>query len=195
MARAPSPSGSPGRFVWILDGHNLIFASARWGRLHRTGDGQRAREELEEWAESFGRAAGVQPHVVFDGADTATRPARNLPNLRVSYAGPPAEADDLIRILANAELQARRSVCVVTSDLRTLGASLGDEIRLLSVPEFRKLHARVVRTPEKWLRSGSLDDVERHFLAGSPFASDREAADPERGPGDAAGPDEDEDPR
>jgi len=177
MARQPSPSAAPHLYRWIVDGHNLLLSSPNWARLHGVGRGRAAREGLDRWIEAFGRAAGVQPWIVYDGADVgSTRELQDGPHLRVLFTDPPAEADDQIRVLVSAALRGGELVCVVSSDRRTLGTSLPPEARRLSVVEFRRLHNRTVKAPEKWVPNEDLDDVERHFLSASPFASDRAAA-------------------
>ena len=175
MARQPAPSAAPHLYRWIIDGHNLLLSSARAAGLHGLDRGKEAREALDRWIEAFGRAAGVQLWVVYDGAEVGPRrDVRERPHLRILFTDPPAEADDQIRLLVSTAVRAGELVCVVSSDRKTLGDSLPEEVRLLSVQAFRRLHGQTVKAPEKWVRSEDLGDVERHFLASSPFASDRE---------------------
>lgn len=196
MPRYPAPAAAPAQYVWIVDGHNLLFSFPHWARLHAGGRGRDARAALEAWLEAFGLAAGVQPWLVYDGVDrAASGPLGDHAHLRVRYSTPPAEADDEIRQLAIGALRAGRAVCVVSSDRRTLAASLPPEVRRVSVRAFRRLHRELVRSPEKWMPTEQLTDVERHFLESSPFASDREAAGREEGEEPPPPPADREDPR
>lgn len=197
MPRIPSPVDSPRHYRWIVDGHNLLLSTPEWIRLGRLGHAPEARDALAAWVESFGRAAGVEVIVVFDGVETGSpRNPVQRPHLRILFTHPPAEADDQIVLLAITAVRAGQPVCVVSSDRRTLGSALPEGARLISASAFRRLHQRMVRTPEKWVAAEDLDAVERHFLSRSPFASDRAASgadpDPAAGaPEDAAGPGED----
>lgn len=177
MARTPSPSDSPRLYRWIVDGHNLLLSTREWAGDERLGSSAEARTALTAWVESFARAAGVEVDLVFDGSAGAWfQEAWERPRLRVRFTDPPAEADDQIVLLAAAAVRAGQLVCVVSSDRRTLGQALPESVRLLSTAAFRRLHARVVRVPEKWVGAEDLDEIERHFLSRSPFASDRAAS-------------------
>ena len=177
MSRRPPPPVAPHLYRWIVDGHNLLLSLPRWARLHRLGREREAREALDRWIEAFGRAVGVKPWLVYDGAEVEVRrEGFDAPHLRILYTHPPAEADDHIRVLAAAAVHAGEAVCVVSSDRRTLANSLPQDVCILSVSAFGSLHQKCVNLPEKWVPPEDLDDVERHFLASSPFASDRIAA-------------------
>lgn len=169
----------PGRFLWIVDGHNAIFAVEEWEDLQVAGSRRDARNSLEDSLETFGRAAGTQVYVVYDGNHMEKNPdAVDRLHLHSEYSLPPEEADDRIRYLARRALQDSRRPVVVTSDRRTLADSLPDGVRRMDVRTFfRIVHARRLRRPEKWIPDGmKMDDVERYFLSRSPHEEDRDAA-------------------
>ena len=189
-SRHPDPKGvseeerHPERFLWIVDGHNAIFAVPEWEDLQVAGRKRDARAALEESLETFGRAAGTQVCIVYDGNHMERNPdAVDRLNLHSEYSLPPEEADDRIRYLVRRALQDRRRPVVVTSDRRTLAESLPDEVPSMEVRAFfRIVRARRLRRPEKWMPEGmEMDDVESYFLSRSPHKEDRDEA---RGSGD-----------
>jgi predicted RNA-binding protein with PIN domain len=169
----------PARFRWIVDGHNAIFAVRALEELQLGGQRQQARRALEESLEAFGRAIGAQVWVVYDGNQMERNPdAGSWLHLRAEYSFPPEEADDRICFLVDRSLREGERPLVVTSDRKTLTHRLPAGARTLPVMEFfRRVHARLVRMPEKWEPEG-LEDVERHFLTNSPFEEDRIRPDP-----------------
>lgn len=181
---------SPGRFRWIVDGHNAIFAESRWESLQLSGRKREARLGLEQTLEEFGRAAGTQIWVVYDGNSMERNPdAVDRPFLRSYYSLPPEEADDRVRYLVDQVLREGRRPAVVTSDQRTLGRSLPEGVRVVEIRTFfRQIVGSSLRQPEKW-EPGDLDDVERHFLSNSPYEADRRRARPPEpgGPDRASG--------
>lgn len=188
-----NPEKHPERFRWIVDGHNVIFASPDLSGLQLSGDRTGARRDLEQQLESFGRAAGLQVWVVFDGNEDPRNPeVWDRPHLRTFYSGIGEEADDRICLLALQCQQKGESVVVVTSDRRTLGVQLPASARVVAADRFLRTLRIRTRAPEKWMGE-SLADVERHFLAQSPFAEDRALAqdlpkEDEEGDDDSEGP-------
>ncbi len=169
----------PERFLWIVDGHNAIFAVSEWEGLQVEGRRRDARMSLEGSLETFGRAAGTQVYVVYDGNHMERNPdAVDRLHLHTEYSLPPEEADDRIRFVASRALQEGRHPVVVTSDRRTLADSLPPGVRWMEVRVFfRLVRARRLRRPEKWVPEGmEMDDVERFFLSRSPHQEDRDAA-------------------
>jgi predicted RNA-binding protein with PIN domain len=59
--------------VWIMDGHNVIFAVEGLQRLQVSGRGQEAREGLLERLEVFALQRQERVLVVFDGKVPASR--------------------------------------------------------------------------------------------------------------------------
>jgi predicted RNA-binding protein with PIN domain len=182
----PVEEAAPGRFRWIFDGHNAIFAVREWEELQVAGQRREARRGLEESLEAFGRAIGACITVVYDGNYLDRNPdAVSWPHLRTEYSYPPEEADDRIRFLAERSVRDGEHPVVVTSDRRTLAATLAPGARSMDVRHFfRRVHARALFVPEKRPVDG-LDEIERHFLSLSPHEQDRREAE-QRGPG--AGP-------
>jgi predicted RNA-binding protein with PIN domain len=176
--RGPAEETEPGRFRWIVDGHNAIFGVPAWESLQVSGQRGAARRHLEESLEEFGRAAGVQVWVVYDGNDLERNPdAIDRPHLRSEYSWPPENADERIAFLAARSLRAGERPVIVTSDRRTLAASLPPGARVMPVPRFfGGVRRRILHRPEKWMEGAGLEDVERHFLERSPYPEDRAAA-------------------
>jgi predicted RNA-binding protein with PIN domain len=175
--RLPAEEAAPGRFRWIVDGHNAIFAVPEWEELQVAGQRREARHGLEGSLEAFGRAVGARITVVYDGNHLERNPdALSWPHLRTEYSFPPEEADDRIRFLAECSVRDGEHPVVVTSDRRTLAATLAPGARSMDVRYFfRHVHARALFTPEKRPVDG-LDEIERHFLSQSPYAEDRREA-------------------
>jgi predicted RNA-binding protein with PIN domain len=173
----PAEEATPGRFRWIIDGHNAIFAVPEWEELQVAGQRREARRGLEESLEAFGRAVGARITVVYDGNRLERNPdAVSWPHLRTDYSSPPEEADDRIRFLAERSVREGEQPVVVTSDRRTLAATLAPGVRSMDVRHFfRRVHARALFVPEKRPVDG-LDEIERHFLSQSPYAEDRREA-------------------
>ena len=157
--RLPAEEAAPGRFRWIA------------------GQRREARHGLEGSLEAFGRAVGARITVVYDGNHLERNPdAVSWPHLRTEYSFPPEEADDRIRFLAECSVRDGEHPVVVTSDRRTLAATLAPGARSMDVSYFfRHVHARALFTPEKRPVDG-LDEIERHFLSQSPYAEDRREA-------------------
>jgi predicted RNA-binding protein with PIN domain len=182
----PAEEADPGRFRWIVDGHNAIFAIPEWEELQVSGQRREARLGLEQALEMFGRAVGARITVVYDGNRLERNPdAVSWPHLHTEYSLPPEEADDRIRFLAQRSVREGEQPVVVTSDRRTLAATLVPGVRSMDVRRFfRRVHARAFFVPEKRPVDG-LEEIERHFLSVSPHAEDRREAQ-RRGPTAAA---------
>ena len=172
--RLPLEEAEPGRFRWIIDGHNAIFGVPEWEDLQVAGRRREARHGLEASLEAFGRAIGARITIVYDGNRLERNPdAVSWPHLRTEYSFPPEEADDRIRFLAACSVRDGEHPVVVTSDRRTLAATLVLGARSMDVRHFfRRVHAHALFVPEKQPMDG-LDEIERHFLSVSPDAQDR----------------------
>ncbi len=159
----------PADFLWIVDGHNAIFAVPEWERLQLAGQKREARQRLERRLEEFGRAIARQVWVVYDGNHLERNPdAVDRPFLRSFYSLPPEEADDRIRFLAQSQVRSGQSPVVVTSDRRTLAPSLATGVRWMEVREFLQGPARVAfEQPEKRTTEG-MEDIERYWLGEAP---------------------------
>lgn len=179
----PPEEAFPERFLWIVDGHNAIFALADLETLQTEGHKREARRALEERLEAFGRAIGRQMVIVYDGNRMERNPdAVTFPHLRTEYSLAPEEADDRIRYLVQRALEAGIPPMVVTSDRRTLAAALPPGARHVSVEDFFRRVARSrIHRPEKWKPEG-MEDLERYFLSRSPYEEDRREAGSESEP-------------
>jgi predicted RNA-binding protein with PIN domain len=180
----PAAEAAPHLFRWIVDGHNAIFAVRDWEALQVAGQRREARLALEESLEAFGRAVGARITVVYDGNHLERNPdAVSWPHLRTEYSLPPEEADDRIRFLAGRAVRDGEQVVVVTSDRRTLAATLPAGVRWIDVRQFyRSIYQRALYVPEKH-QAGDMEDIERHFLSLSPHEEDRRETS-RRDPGD-----------
>jgi hypothetical protein len=152
--------------VWIVDGHNAIFALPSLSRLQREGDRSGARQQLEALLESFASRLTGTVLIVYDGNAMPRNPdAVTGPHLQTLFSQPPEEADDRIVFLAEQALKKGRAVTVVTNDRRSLAPRLPKEVRVLGVDEFRERHlvpppaAEMDKAPP-----GDFSDIERHFL-------------------------------
>ena len=166
-------------FQWICDGHNLIFSDPELQKMQLGGERRKARESLESWLEKFARAIGRVVWVVYDGRPLGPQTGAPLqPSssfVHVFYSEPSEEADDRICRLVEECRNLGRPPVVVSSDRRTLEPRITGQSEVLSVKEFGRVYGRAVGQPEKWV-SGGMEDIEQHFLRGSPFAADQDAA-------------------
>lgn len=153
------------RYLWIFDGHNLIFARRDWERLQTSGRPRAARKRLETALTRFGRAVGTQVWIIYDGNRSEGNPRTiETPFLRATFTVGLQEADDRIQEVARDALTRGERPVVVSSDRRTLLDALDTGVRRLEVqPFFERVYDRLLRAPEKWVPDG-LEDVEQHFL-------------------------------
>jgi predicted RNA-binding protein with PIN domain len=157
--------------IFILDGHNIIFALPGLNRLQTSGRRAEARTELTDRAERFARASGHRVSLVFDGGGPEHAgpeqggPVR-MPALRVGYA-PRAEGGADVRILREARrcLEEGLTVTVVTDDRSTLACALPPGARRMAVREFWLRHIEPPQDPEAKRIEGDFSDLEREMLA------------------------------
>lgn len=174
--------------VWIIDGHNVIFAIPRLKHLQTTGSRAAAREELQGHVRRFAARNGVRAVVVFDGNDAAHHPASiQEPEFETIYARlGDGEADDRIIHEARAYQERGHTVTVVTDDVRTLAMDLPQGVRHLGVQEFwRKRIEAQGRAREKRIE-GDFSDVEQAMAAREEKEAARRAAIREREAADRA---------
>lgn len=162
--------------LWIVDGHNAIFAIPRLSARQLAGERQEARRGLEAMLAPFaGRL--LQPMIiVYDGNRLLPNPdASDTPQLRTLYSQPPEEADDRIAFLAGEALRRGGGVTVVSNDRRSLGPRLPAGALQWSIEEFVArclLPARAEESEgaDEARRAGppggeGFEDLEAHFLA------------------------------
>jgi predicted RNA-binding protein with PIN domain len=154
----------------VIDGYNFIFRLAPDTEF-KPGEIGRLRTALEAAVLRHGQSRGLRPWIVYDGrrVGVSHAGARELEHLRVSYAEPPAEADDMICQIAGQIRAEGRSVEVVTSD-----AGLAERLRELGVESLpvEAFHDRLV-TARIGIRP-QVGDIEAHFLALESAATDVE---------------------
>ena len=158
--------------LWIMDGHNMIFAIPSLHRLQVSQRREEARAALAEALERFSIARGEKVLVVFDGGQPAGQPG--------AYEGPLFEtvytrrgegvADDRILREARAGFERGLTITVVTNDVATLARHLPRGVRHLGVEPFWLAH--VDRRPggrrgdeEEKRVAGDFSDLEREMLA------------------------------
>lgn len=158
--------GDRTRRIWIIDGHNVIFALPELSARQCSGDRSGARQRLEGWLEALAARTPVTILIVYDGNVLPRNPdVLEQPHLRSFFSQPPEEADDRIDFLARQSIARGAQVTVVTNDRRSLAVRLPREVQVLSVERFWQRHL-VPATPEPERHpAGDFADVEAHFLA------------------------------
>ena len=152
--------------IWVLDGHNLIFAIPTLRSLQKDGRGEEARDGLAGALERFAHERQEQVLLVFDSRDPSPGPAAiRRPMLEVVFARGGAGAAD-IRILqeANRLLKRGHPVTVVTDDVRTLAGRLPRGVHHLVVAEFWLKHIETAAGAEEKRVEGDYSDVEREMI-------------------------------
>ena len=130
------------RRLWIVDGHNVIFAVPTLQRLQISGRREEARARLAEALEQFSIARGERVLVVFDGARVSGPTGGDRrPLLEIVYA-PPGEgaADDRIVRAARTGSERGLAITVVTNDVATLANRLPRGVRHVRVEPFWLTH-------------------------------------------------------
>jgi predicted RNA-binding protein with PIN domain len=151
--------------IWIMDGHNMIFAIDRLQRLQVSGRRDEARRALVVELQRFARTEGEKVLVVFDGNDLQWNPdiIRETFLETVYTRRSDGEADDRIIHEARVCLEQGHRVTVVTNDLRTLAAELPEGVHNLEVQAFwLKYIERAVGQVSKRVE-GDFSDVEREM--------------------------------
>ena len=164
----------PPNRIWIMDGHNMIFAIPGLQRLQVSDRREEARAGLADRLERFAMARGEKVLVVFDGNQMLSNPdAVDKPLFEVVYSRRgEGVADD--RILHEARRCHERGlvVTVVTNDVQTLARDLPHGVLHLGVAEFWLKHiekvtkqpgARGHREDDKRTK-GDFSDLEREML-------------------------------
>ena len=153
--------------VWIIDGHNVIFAIPRLKHLQTSGSRTAARDELQTHLRRFAARNNFKAVVVFDGNDSEHHTATiQEPLFEAIYARlSDGEADDRIIHEARAYQERGHTVTVVTDDVRTLATDLPHGVRRLDVQEFwRKRIEAQSRAQEKRIE-GDFSDLEQAMAA------------------------------
>jgi predicted RNA-binding protein with PIN domain len=173
--------------VFILDGHNIIFALGGLQALQTSGRGAEARSRLVELLQAFAHRRGERTLVVFDGNELATNPdALRTPLFEIVYTRRGHQvADDRILSEARRRAEAGETVTVVTNDRNTLGNLLPRGVRRVGVREFWLTHIEPPPREEDKPVAGDFSDLEQAMLALSP--DERPRSRPPASPDPAAG--------
>ena len=152
--------------IWLLDGHNVIFAIQPLRALQDSGRGDEARRALVDRMRLFARTRGEKVLVVFDGIDLPSNAdAVREPFLEAVYARPgEGKADGRILHESRTLLGRGQVVTVVTNDVRTLAAILPKEARHLEVEAFWLKYIEPPAGPEGKRIEGDFSDVEREMM-------------------------------
>jgi predicted RNA-binding protein with PIN domain len=153
--------------LWLIDGHNVIFAIPSLKDLQVTGRRDEARRSLADRLQRFAHARGERVLIVFDGTDLASHPdARRESMLEITYTRP-AEggADNRIIYEAGQRAGQRRPVTVVTNDVRTIITRLPRGVDALGAEEFWLKHIDQPPAPGAKRVEGDFSDVEHELLA------------------------------
>jgi predicted RNA-binding protein with PIN domain len=168
----------PSNRLWIMDGHNMIFALPPLQRLQVSDRRAEARAGLTDRLERFAIARGERVLVVFDGNEMPSNPEadrRTLMEIVYTRRGE-AVADD--RILQEARVRRERgqTVTVVTNDVRTLARELPRGVNHLGVEAFwlKYIEPEVGEGGKRV--EGDFSDVERDMLAQAAGADASRAA-------------------
>lgn len=152
--------------IWILDGHNLIFAIPPLRRLQESDRGEEARDGLADTLEQFALERQEQVLIVFDSRGPSTgRSAVRRPWLEIAYArGGAGAADARILHEANRLLERGLPVTVVTDDVHTLAGKLPRGALHLDVAEFWRKHIEKEDRAEGKRVEGDFSEVEREMI-------------------------------
>ncbi len=178
--------GDPGRYRWIVDGHNAIFAHSDLERLQTGGEKGEARRHLEQMLERFAARYQTTVLIVYDGNRIEHNPGRySGPRVSSSYTLAPEEADDRIIWMATTAAARGERIAVVSSDRRTLGSRLPQAVVQV---EPSALYERLSggggdEERPRGRPPGDYGDIEQHFLdAGGQAQRDDDDAPPEMTP-------------
>jgi predicted RNA-binding protein with PIN domain len=163
--------------IWVLDGHNIIFALGGLQALQTSGRGAEARSRLVERVQAFAHQQGERVLVVFDGNEQATNPeALRTPLLEIVYTRRGHQvADDRILSEARRRAEAGETVTVVTNDRNTLGNLLPRGVRRIGVRAFWTTHIEPPPRADEKAVAGDFSDLEQAMLALPPDERPRRA--------------------
>jgi predicted RNA-binding protein with PIN domain len=153
--------------IWIMDGHNMIFAIGPLTWLQESGRRDEARQGLVDRLRPFARTRCEKVLIVFDGLDLE----RNLdviqePFFEAVYARrSDGEADDRIIHEAKACLEQGHRVTVVTNDLKTLAGELPEGAHHLGVQAFWRKYIEEAAGRTGKRVEGDFSDVESEMEA------------------------------
>ena len=131
-----------GKRIWIMDGHNIIFAVPSLQSLQVSDRRDEARQTLAERLERFAHTRGEKVLIVFDGMNLPSNPDANRRGIfEVTYMHQgEGGADTRIIYEARQRLEQGHPVTVVTNDVSTLARHLPRSVDHLGVREFWLKH-------------------------------------------------------
>jgi predicted RNA-binding protein with PIN domain len=167
----------PTKRIWLIDGHNIIFAVPSLQALQVTDRRDEARQALADKLEQFAHARGEKVLIVFDGNELASNPdATGGPMLEITYMrSAEGGADNRIIYEATRRAEQGRPVTVVTNDVSTLAGKLPRGVDHLGVAEFWLKHIEKPPAPGGKRVEGDFTDVESELLAYSAAEEDSAA--------------------
>ncbi|HUD70531.1 MAG TPA: NYN domain-containing protein, partial [Dongiaceae bacterium] len=173
--------------LWLMDGHNMIFAIHDLQRLQVSGSGEEARQGLAERLERFALERRERVVVVFDGhASASGQRSVQGAHFEIVYArGGAGAADEFIVREARRASEAGLPVAVVTDDVRTLATRLPRGVRHQGVRAFWLEHVEPRPRGDDKPVGGDFSDLERAMLA---QAAAQERSRPARNPAPAPSP-------
>lgn len=156
----------PTNRLWLIDGHNLIFAVPSLRELQVSDRREEARRALVDRLQRFAHARGEEVRVVFDGNQLASNPdSIHEPLLEITYTRRGDEiADERIIYIARTRAGKRHPVTVVTNDVSTLASRLPRGVDHLGVQEFWLKHIEKKPSPGGKQVEGDFSDVESELL-------------------------------
>ncbi len=152
--------------IWIMDGHNIIFAIRPLQQLQVSDRREEARSTLADRLERFALSRGDKVLVVFDGNETpSSAGAVRSPLFETMYAarGEGGADERIIREAARC-VERGIAVTVVTNDQSTLASKLARGVRHLGVREFWLKHIEKQAGEDGKRIEGDFSDVEREML-------------------------------
>jgi len=164
--------------IWIIDGHNLIFAIGVLQEMQISGRGEEARGGLSDALRRFAQTRGEQVLVVFDGGDRVRNPdVPREPFFEIVYATR-GEGNADSRIIHEARLRAEHGqhVTVVTNDVRTLAVDLPKRVLHMRVKAFWQKYIERAADPDGKRVEGDFADIERELVARAALAEPEPAA-------------------
>jgi len=178
----------PSKRLWLIDGHNIIFAVPSLQALQVTDRRDEARQALAGSLERFAHARGEKVRIVFDGNELASNSdAGRGALLEITYTRRGEEtADDRIIHEARRRAAQRLPVTVVTNDISTLAGRLPRGVDHLGVGEFWLKHIEPRPAPGGKTIAGDFSDVESALLEYSAAEEASAARAAETTPGMAA---------
>jgi predicted RNA-binding protein with PIN domain len=154
-----------GKRIWIVDGHNVIFAIPRLENLQVSGRGEDARRDLVDTLRRFALPRSQRVLIVFDGDDLARQPdVIREPLLEIGYARKrDGGADERIVREASSLLEQGHPVTVVTNDVNTLAVKLPSGVDHLEVRPFWRKYIVGLQGAKRV--EGDFSEVESELMA------------------------------